>query len=291
MACRLPAAQRRRTATVVRRPAAGGSDLSGRNCRPLPATYRAAVTDPTRTDLDRLTGVSAAVEDVRSAVAALRRHPANRTGRPRTAAAASIRAARASAALDGAPLSLDPDAESVADPVLAGALRVAAGIGPMAAVWPRAPLQVLARLHTLAAAGLVPTAELGRPGSADPSGADPRVAARLAGLAHLVTSAPWSAPVQVAVVHGELLSIEPFGVANGVVARAAARLTMMSSGLDPAGLGIPEVAHLRAASRYRTVAAALAAGDRDGTAGWILEVCRCLVEGAREGVSMADAAV
>ena len=296
MACRLPAAQQR-AATCrwadhwpLRR------TRPQPQLQPLPATYRAAVTDTRGIDLDRLTGVTAAVEDVRSAVAALRRHPANRTVRPRTAAAASVRAARASAALDGAPLSLDPDTESVTDPVLAGALRVAAGIGPMATVWPRAPLQVLARLHTLAAAGLVPTAELGRPRSADPSGvdplgADPGLAARLAGLAHLVTSAPWSAPVQVAVVHGELLSIEPFGAANGVVARAAARLTLMSSGLDPAGLGIPEVAHLRAASRYRTLAAAFAAGDRDGTAGWIFEVCRCLVDGAREGVSMADAAV
>src|SRR6478735_3270202 len=79
--------------------------------------------------------LASGVEQVRSAINALRGHPSNRTGWPRTAAAASVRAARASAAMDGAPLALDPDAESVADPVLAGALRVAAAIGSLSAVW------------------------------------------------------------------------------------------------------------------------------------------------------------
>src|SRR6478609_10276771 len=102
-------------------------------------------------DLMGSAALNDAVENARSAITALRRHPSNRTGWPRTAAAASVRAARASAALDGAPLALDLDAASVADPVLAGALRVAAAIGSLSAVWARAPMQALAKLHTLAA--------------------------------------------------------------------------------------------------------------------------------------------
>ena len=70
------------------------------------------------------------------------------------------------------------------------------------------------------------------------------------------------APVLVAVVHGELLALRPFPSANGVVARAAARLTAVVAGLDPHGLAVPEVGHLRAPAEYRDAAAAFAAGDR-----------------------------
>src|SRR6478672_10555925 len=149
------------------------------------------MADPSWPDAIGSGQVSTAVERARSAISALRRHPANRTGWPRTAAAASVRAARASAALDGAPMALDPNAETVTDPVLAGALRVAAALGSLITVWPRSPLQALARLHTLAAADLVPPGELGRPRTADP-----RVCGGLARIADLVTTAPWPAPVQ-----------------------------------------------------------------------------------------------
>ncbi|MEP6563166.1 MAG: oxidoreductase [Nakamurella sp.] len=238
------------------------------------------------TDLGGLPGVSDAVEGCRVAITALRRHPANRKGWPRTAAAASIRAARASAALDGAPLILEQGVAAVTEPILAGALRAGSAIGAMAGVWPRSPLQVLARLHTLAAADLVPPDELGRPRMDDAT-----IGPALAGLAELVTNNPWPAPVQVAVVHGELLGLAPFGSANGVVARAAARLTMIATGLDPAGLGVPEAAHLRSGERYRDLAEGFAAGGLDGVDDWILEVCRCLVAGVREGVSIADGAL
>jgi hypothetical protein len=244
------------------------------------------MANPQWTDLAELPGVRGAVEQTRSAITALRRHPANRKGWPRTAAAASIRAARASAALDGARLALEPDATIVTDPVLAGALRAGSAIGSMATVWSRSPLQVLARLHTLAAADLVGPDQLGRP-RVD----DPRVGAGLAGFAELVTSNPWPAPVQVAVVHGRLLSLAPFGAADGVVARAAARLSMITSGLDPAGLGVPEAAHLRAGQRYQQLAAGFGAGRQSDVTEWIIEICRCLTSGAREGVSIADAAV
>ena len=50
-------------------------------------------------------------------------------------------------------------------------------------------------------------------------------------------SEPTSAPalVPAAVVHGELLAAAPFGTADGVVARAAARLVLLGRGLDPTG--------------------------------------------------------
>jgi hypothetical protein len=243
------------------------------------------MTHPSWPDLMGSPEVTDAVEHARSAVTALRRHPANRTGWPRIGAAASVRAARASAALDGAPLALNTDSETVTDPVLAGALRVAAELGSLITIWPRAPLQALARLHTLAAADLLSADELGRPRMAGPE-----VGPRLARLAELVTTSPWPAPVQVALVHGELLTLAPFGLGDGIVARAAARLTMVSTGLDPAGLGVPEVAHLRSGRRYLDLAVG-SSGSASGVSAWIVEVCRCLEVGAREGVSIADSAI
>lgn len=91
-------------------------------------------------------------------------------------------------------------------------------------------------------------------------------------------------------MHGELLTLRPFGSADGVVARAAARLTMIVTGLDPRGLSVPEVGHLRSGDRYLRLAAGYASGDPEKVAAWLIEVCRCLEAGAREGSSIADSA-
>ena len=286
-----------------------------------------------------LPGVADAVRRAREAVVALHRHPVNRTGWAASAAEAALRAARASAALDGAELER-PDGV-VTDPVLAGAVRAAEATGRLLGTWRTAPLQALARLHVLAAADLgaaYPAAGLGAsdvagahgaaavsgaPDAAAVSGAPDAAAVsgaagahgtsavsgaagagdsagapgrpvrgteRLALLAELVTggtSVP--APVLVAVVHGELLVLEPFASANGVVARAAARLAAISSGLDPRGLAVPEVGHLRAGTAYREAARGFAAGTPDGLAAWIRHCCDQWVAGAREGRSIADA--
>ena len=268
-----------------------------------------------------LPGVADAVRRAREAVVALHRHPVNRTGWAASAAEAALRAARASAALDGAELARADGV--VTDPVLAGAVRAAEATGRLLGTWRTAPLQALARLHVLAAADLgaadgapglgasdaagahdasaasgAPDADgtsavSGAVGAADSAGAPGRPVRgteRLALLAELVTggtSVP--APVLVAVVHGELLTLEPFGSANGVVARAAARLAAISSGLDPRGLAVPEVGHLRAGTAYREAARGFAAGTPDGLAAWIRHCCDQWVAGAREGRSIADA--
>ena len=268
-----------------------------------------------------LPGVADAVRGAREAVVALHRHPVNRTGWAASAAEAALRAARASAALDGAELARADGV--VTDPVLAGAVRAAEATGRLLGTWRTAPLQALARLHVLAAADLgaadgapglgasdaagahdasaasgAPDADgtsavSGAAGAADSAGAPGRPVRgteRLALLAELVTggtSVP--APVLVAVVHGELLVLEPFASANGVVARAAARLAAISSGLDPRGLAVPEVGHLRAGTAYREAARGFAAGTPDGLAAWIRHCCDQWVAGAREGRSIADA--
>jgi hypothetical protein len=244
---------------------------------------RGRATDPLAPLID-LPDVPAAVARVRDALVALHNHPANRQGWPASAAEAGVRAARASAALDGAPLEAG---DEVTHPVLAGAVRVAEQTGRLLGVWRTSPLQALARLHVLAAADLVPAerhAELGRPRAGG------GVAERLALLAELVTGATRApGPVLVAVVHGELLALRPFGSADGVVARGAARLAAVASGLDPRGLAVPEVGHLRRAAEYREAVDDFAAGGPEGVRTWLLHCCAQWEAGAREGVSIADA--
>lgn len=243
------------------------------------------MTDPLA-PLLALPGVDDAVRAARDAVDAVHRHPTNRRGWPATAAEASVRAARASAALDGGDPAI-PDTGSVTDPILAGSLRIAESIGPLLPVWQRAPMQALARLHVLAAADLVTDDdELGRPRPGR------GVSARLDLLARLIaggTSVP--GPVLVAVVHGELLTLAPFRTGNGVVARAAARITSIGTGLDPKSLTVPEVYFLRHHHRYVTTAEGFGAGDRDAVADWIVLTCEATEAGSREATSIADAAL
>jgi hypothetical protein len=240
------------------------------------------VTDPLAPLLS-LPGVADAADAAKDAVFQVHRHRVNLRGWATTAAEASVRAARASAALEGGPTEI-PESGEVSDPVLAGSLRIAEALGGLVGTWQRAPLQALARLHVLAAADL--TTDVGRPRvSGD-------VSSRLDLIASLVTggtSVP--APVLVAVVHGELLGLAPFDVANGVVARAAARMTSISTGLDPKGLGVPEVACLRRSAEYEAASVAFASGTLEGLAQWILFVCSALEAGAREAKSIADAAL
>ncbi|MGZ4551835.1 MAG: hypothetical protein ACXVXK_20070, partial [Blastococcus sp.] len=179
-------------------------------------------------DLAGLPGVFEAVEAARGSVdAVLRdlRSPGLRRRVPEVSTECLRRSARASAllelgpdrgagdageladaAVDPAVWSLEgfraPFAADAAGLMAAGCLRVAAALPSLAEVMVRSPLQALARLHTLAAGGIVAADQLGRPR------ADASVGPRLSALASLLT-APTGAPAVVvaAVAHGELLAV------------------------------------------------------------------------------------
>ncbi|KAA0024455.1 oxidoreductase [Antrihabitans cavernicola] len=245
------------------------------------------MTDPLQPLLD-LPGVHDAADLARNALAEVHRHKSNRRGWPITAAEAAVRAARSSAAIDGGSTEL-PAEGGVTDPVLAGALRVGQALDgdalpTMITTWQRAPLQALARLHLLAAADLADDqSALGRPRTGD------GVGERLGMLADLVTGGSKApAPVLAAVVHGELLSLRPFGSADGVVARAASRLVAVASGLDPHNLGVPEVSWLRRRTAYEDGIAGFGSGDPAGVGSWLILCCGAFEAGAREATSIAE---
>jgi hypothetical protein len=234
-----------------------------------------------------LPGVAAAGEEAREALGKAHRHRANLRGWPATAAEAALRAARASAVLEGGSLALLESGEP--EPLLAGALRVSealeGGATALVGVWQKAPSQALARLHALAAADLVDDDRLGRPR------VDADVVPRLAMLIELITGkSDVPAPVLAAVAHGELLTLAPFGTADGIVARGVSRLVTIASGLDPHGLGVPEVFWMRRSGDYGAAARGFASGTPDGLAAWLVLSSEALRAGAKEALSIAEGA-
>jgi Fic family protein len=239
--------------------------------------------DPLAPLLD-LPDVADAAAAARESIDRLLGHRALRRTSGPVSAESVLRGARASAALEGADYDLDAvRAGTVTDPVVQGALRVGGGLGPLVDTWERAPGQVLAKLHVLAAAGTVEEASLGRPV------ASAEVTERLAGLARLVaggTSAP--AVIVAAVVHGELLTLAPFPGPNGLVARAAARLTLVTRGLDPKAVSVPEAGHIVRQPEYVGAANAYATGTPDGVRAWIKHCCAAVALGADEGFAICE---
>ncbi|WP_163795358.1 oxidoreductase [Mycolicibacterium sediminis] len=236
--------------------------------------------------LAELPGVAAAGDEARETLGRAHRHRFNLRGWPASAGEASIRAARASSVLDGGSMLLANAGD--ADPILSGALRVAealeGGATSLVGAWQRAPLQAIARLHALAASDLTDDDRLGRPRG------DGDVARRLELLGDIITSGTRvPAHVLAAVAHGEILTLEPFGVADGVVARAVSRLITINSGLDPHGLGVPEMYWMRQSGDYKASARGFASGTPDGLTAWLIHSSRGLHAGAREALGIAQA--
>jgi hypothetical protein len=152
----------------------------------------------------------------------------------------------------------------------------------MGETWQRAPGQVLARLHVLAAADLVDRAALGRPGA--------HAGPRLSGLFALVTGDTAVPAVLIAaLVHGELGALAPFGTADGIVARAAGRLTGITRGLDPKAVSVPEVGFVELGREaYEAALAGYASGTPEDVAGWLVHCCRATDAGAREGLAICE---
>ena len=262
-----------------------------------------------------LPGVEPAVAGARVAVDGLLSHRVLRRGSAEVTAESALRGARASAELEGAGIELERlrgQLMAGGEVVLAsrdqrgarlvqGAVRLHADLGQLLVAWRHSPRQALARLHVLAAAELVDDSDaLGRPrgpgvAADDPVGLGPapdplEVAARLDGLARVLTAGT-SAPavVTAAVVHGELMALRPFGTADGLVARAAARLVLVDRGLDPKAVSAPEVGHVELHSGYAEALRGYVSGGPDGVGAWIVHCARAVELGAREGLAVCEA--
>jgi len=239
---------------------------------------------------DDLFGAAAALDGVPSALAAARdgidallRDRGLRRTTPAVTAESLLRGAVASAQLEGSESTLDDVRRGAGDGYARAAVRLNTGLLALVPVIARSPLEAFARMHTLAAAGLAPEADLGRP---RPDAAAALVLRRLATRLLAPTTAPGIAVA--ALAHAELAVAAPFGVANDVVARALERLLLVVRGVDPASVTVPEAGHRQMGTRYRDALAAYRTGDAPGLRTWLVYSCAALSTGVAESPLRAE---
>jgi hypothetical protein len=167
--------------------------------------------------------------------------------------------------LEGSGSSLAEVRAGTGDEVAAAAVRLSTQLLSLAPVLQRSPLQALARLHTVVAAGQVADDRLGRPRDAEAA----ELLRTVSGVAS-TSRADAPALLVAAVVHGELLSAEPFASHNGLVARAAERLVLVARGVDEKSLVVPEAGHLALRPAYEGNARALRGGGQAAVHRWLL---------------------
>jgi hypothetical protein len=274
-----------------------------------------STTDPLAV-LGSLPGVAESVDSVRKAVDQVYGHRVMRRRSNEVTSEAALRGARGSAALAGADWPLEEvrrrsdfsaTASSDGSALAVGAaLRLTAEAGQLLSMWRQSPVQALARLHLVAAGGAMPDETVGRPrlagekvtddplidaASALPLPEPEEVAARLDGLAGLLLAGS-EAPALVvgAVVHGELLALRPFGSFNGLVARAAQRVVLVGSGLDPKSICPAEVGHAELGrADYLKALEGYVSGTPEGMVAWIAHCGRAVGLGVRESVAVCEA--
>jgi hypothetical protein len=210
----------------------------------------------------------------RDGIDALLRDRGLRRTAPETTAESLLRGAHASAVLEGSDATLEMVRQSGGDPVAQAAVRVSAELLGLLPTVARAPLQAIARLHTLAAGGVVADADLGRPH-------DAASASRLQDLGRLLSGATEApALVVAAVVHAELASTAPFASHNGLVARAAERLVLVGRGVDVKSLVVPEAGHLALRPEYESNLRGYRDGGAAGVHSWLLYAAEAYTKGA-----------
>ncbi|MFD0146839.1 MULTISPECIES: Fic family protein [unclassified Streptomyces] len=267
--------------------------------------------------LGSLPGVADSVDSVRKAVDRVYGHRVMRRRSNEITSEAALRGARGSAALSGADWALEEvrrrtdfggDAEAR---TVGAALRLGAEAGQLLSIWRQSPLRVLARLHLVAVGDAALAAARGEAGEAGDSVGRPRqagepvdeplieaplpdpaeVAGRLDGLSELII-AGGSAPalVTAAVVHGELLALRPFTSYNGLIARAAERIVLIGSGLDPKSICPAEVGHAeQGRAAYVAAFEGYLSGTPEGMAAWIAHCGRAVELGVRESTAVCEA--
>lgn len=272
--------------------------------------------------LGSLPGVADAVDSVRKAVDRVYGHRVMRRRSNEISSEAALRGARGSAALSGADWALEEvrrrtdfsaDAEAR---TVGAALRLGAEAGQLLSIWRQSPMRVLARLHLVASGDAgIPGGSAGAAGTAAGAVGDsvgrPRldgetvdeplvdaplptpseVAGRLDGLAELIV-AGGEAPalVTAAIVHGELLALRPFTSYNGLVARAAERIVLVGSGLDPKAICPAEVGHAeQGTAAYLAAFEGYLSGTPEGVGGWIAHCGRSVELGVRESTAVCEA--
>ena len=216
--------------------------------------------------LSDLEGVPSAFAATRDGIDALLRDRGLRRTSPAQTTQSLLRGAHASAVLEGSESSLAEVESGSGDDLARSAVRMSTELLALVPVMGRAPAQALARLHVLAGGSGAP---------ASPGGAE-----RVQSLSRTLLATTSPALLVAAVAHADLLTARPFGVYDGLVARAAERLVLVSRGLDPASLVVPEAGHLALRAAYESNLRGYASGDASGVHAWLLYAAEAYAAGA-----------
>ncbi|WP_101525605.1 oxidoreductase [Nocardioides houyundeii] len=231
------------------------------------------MTDPLAW-LSGLEGVSSAYAATRDGIDVMLRDRGLRRTSPEMTAESLLRGAHASAVLEGSGSTLAQVRAGEGDAIAEDAVRLSAVELSLAPLMKQAPMQALARLHSVVAATSLPAEELGRP-------RDGASAQRLRGVTDLLladTGAP--ALLVAAMVHADLATALPFASHNGIVARAAERLVLVSRGVDAKSLVVPEAGHLALRPQYESNLRAYRDGGERGVQSWALYAAEAYTAGA-----------
>jgi len=196
----------------------------------------------------------------------------------KVAQASRLLGGRASAQLEGADLAFVED--SAMGKTLAAALAITAAVPEQVDTWARAPLQVLAHLHTVVARITDPSAPAGRPRDVD-SVDDPLMLGSAPTAAQVGERLRtwmqwWSGPARdlpalgvAAVSHAEFMVWRPFAEGSSLIARALMRVIMAERGVDPALFTIPEEGMMRSGRpAYRAALIAYREGNLNDYVMW-----------------------
>ena len=218
-------------------------------------------------------GVPSAYAAARDGIDVVLRDRGLRRTSPETTAESLLRGAHASAVLEGSGSSLAEVRSGSGDEVATDAVRVSTELLSLVPTLDRSPLQALARLHAVAAAGQ-PEERRGRP--RDAASAD-----RLRSVGDLLTTSTGAPALLVAaVLHAELATAAPFASHNGIVARAAERLVLVARGVDEKSLVVPEAGHLALRTAYESNLRGYRDGGTAGVHAWLLYAAEAYAAGA-----------
>jgi hypothetical protein len=221
-----------------------------------------------------LEGIPSAYAGTRDGIDSILRDRGLRRSTPEDTARSLLLGAAATSALEGSVFDAATLASGGGDEVARGAVRLSTELLGLLPVWNRSPIQALARIHSLAAAGSVDVADLGRP-------VNPDGVARLTELAWMLGQ-PTQAPglVVAALVNAEITSAGAFASLNGVIGRAAERLVLLAKGVDPASVLVPEAGHAEEPEGYRSALAAYGSGKPTGVHQWLMYASQAFTRAA-----------
>jgi hypothetical protein len=231
-----------------------------------------------------LEGVPSGYAAARDGIDVMLRDRGLRRTSPEMTAESLLRGAHASAVLEGSTSTLAELRQGAGDAVATDAVRMSASLLALAPLLKTAPLQAIARIHSVVGSASLDPEELGRP--RDAASAD-----RLRGVSELLlaqTSAP--ALLVAAVVHADLATAAPFASHNGIVARAVERLVLVSRGVDAKSLVVPEAGHLALRAQYESNLGAYRDGGPRGVHAWVLYASEAYAAGAEASPLRRDAA-